>query len=115
MIVVGVVGFFKATLTSKSDHVVLNRQIKLFLFHSGQFRLEDDLVFVFVDVDARTPRTTADAFVAERTGKIGRKQPIDLFLKRPEVSERVVSDNTHALSPPIFLGNSFYCLSWYPA
>ncbi len=98
MVVVRFVLLFEVTFSAKSDDVVLNGKIKVFALHAGQFRLEHDLVLVFVDVYAWTPRTTGDTLVV-KPGHVAGKQAIYLILKRPQITKWVVTNDTHNQPP----------------
>src|SRR5438309_4116521 len=101
MVVVLIVRLFAATLPPTGDHVVLDGKIKVFALHAGQFRLEHDLVLVFVDVYAWTPRTAGNTLVV-KPGHVAGKQTIDFILKRPQITEWVVTNDTHN-QPPDFV------------
>src|SRR6185503_2637933 len=65
MVVICLVRLFKPSLTAEGNDIVLDRQVEIFLLHSREFGLEDDLILVLIDVDAWRPRATADAFIAK--------------------------------------------------
>src|SRR5581483_9949215 len=56
--------------------------------------------FIFVNVNAGTPRTTRDALVVEAASDVARKEAIDFLLKRPKIAERVIANDTHKSNPP---------------
>src|SRR5687768_11228694 len=68
MVAVSLIRLLKCSLTTQSDHVVFDREVKVFLFHAGEFGFENDLILVLIDVDAGSPGATANTLVAERTG-----------------------------------------------
>src|SRR5215203_6885336 len=96
MIVVAFIGLLKPAFATKCNHVIFDGQVEIFLLHSGKLCLKDNLVLVFVYVDAGSPCASADGFViAKSAGQISRKQPINFFLKRSQISERVVPNYSH--------------------
>ena len=68
MVVICLVRLFKPSLTAEGNDIVLDRQVEIFLLHSREFGLEDDLILVLIDVDAGRPRATANAFIVEGPG-----------------------------------------------
>src|SRR2546430_16856491 len=94
MVVVRFVLLFEVTLSPKSDDVVLNGKIKVLALHAGQFRLEHDLVLVFVDVYAWTPGTAGDTLVV-KPGHVTGKQTINFVLKRSQIAKRIVTNDAH--------------------
>src|SRR5438876_12341108 len=101
MVVVRFILLFEVTLSTKSDHVVLDGKFKVFALHAGQFRLEHDLVLVFVDVYAWTPRTAGDTLVV-KPGHVAGKQTIYFILKRPQIAKRVVTNDAHNQPPECY-------------
>src|SRR5581483_214613 len=100
MIVVRFVFLFEMTLTSKRDDVVLDREIEILALHARQLSFQHDVIFIFVNVNAGTPRTTRDALVVEAASDVARKEAIDFLLKRPKIAERVIANDTHKSNPP---------------
>src|SRR6185369_7583859 len=68
MVVISLIRLFKSSLTTEGNDIVLNREIEVFLFHSREFGLEDDVVLVLIDVDAGRPRPATNTFIVEGTG-----------------------------------------------
>src|SRR5678815_1366474 len=95
MVVITFVRLLKLAFASESDHAVLDREVEIFLIHSGKFGLKDNLILVLVDIDARCPSTPADPFIAKRATKVGREQTIYLFLKGSQISEGVIPYDSH--------------------
>src|SRR5437879_13857340 len=95
MVVVCVFLLFEMTLAAKGDHVVLNREIKILATHTGQFCLEHDVVLVFVDIDARTPRTARDSLIVERMRQVAGEKTIHFLLQRSQIAKRIITTDTH--------------------
>jgi hypothetical protein len=67
MVVIRLIRLFKLPLTAEGNDVVLDRKIEVFLFHSRELGLQDNLVLVLIDVDAGRPCATANALVVKGT------------------------------------------------
>src|SRR6267143_2161395 len=70
MIIIRVLVFFELSLTTQGDHIVFDRQLKVFPFHSGQFGFQHDVVLILINVDAGIPGAASNAFFAEASGQV---------------------------------------------
>src|SRR6185369_692123 len=65
MVVVSLIRLLKLALTAEGNDIVLNREIEIFLVHSRELGLKDDMVLILIDVDTGRPGPAADAFIVE--------------------------------------------------
>src|SRR5258708_25763183 len=77
--------------------------MEVLAFQAGQLSLEHDLVLVFIDVYAGTPRTGGNPFVIEGASHITGEKTVDFVLQGSQIAKRVVTTNTHSQNPPDFL------------
>src|SRR6266576_3317608 len=95
MIIIGLLLLLEPTFATQRDDVVLNCELEVFTLHSWKLCLEDYVVFVLVDVDTGVPGSPADTFLAKTCRQIRGKQAVHLFLQRAQVTERVITNDTH--------------------
>ena len=95
MIVVRLVLLFELTLAAKCDHIVLDRKVEVLTLHARQFCFEHDLLLIFIDVDTGTPGSASHAFIVKAARHAAGKKAVHLFLKRAQVAERIITNDTH--------------------
>src|SRR6266576_6413402 len=95
MIVVRFLFLFELTFAAKRDHVILDRQIKVFPIHARKFSLQHNLLFVLIDIHAGTPRASRNTFFVKSARDTASEKPVHFFLKSSQVAKRVISNNTH--------------------
>src|SRR5947209_10370872 len=95
VVVVRIVLFLESALAAQRDDVVLYAQIKVFSFHARQLGFEHNLILVLVDVHAGVPSAARYAFVIEGAREVVREETVDFILQRPQITERVVTDDSH--------------------
>src|SRR5205085_1344366 len=94
------------TFAAERDHVILDRQIKVFPIHAREFRFQHNLLFVLIDVHAGTPGPSRNAFFVERARDTASEKPVHFFLQSSQVAKRVITNDTHnsqCLQSPWFL------------
>src|SRR5438445_10968294 len=98
MIIVGFVFLLEPALAAERDDVVLNGQIEIFAIHAGQFRFENDVIFVLINIHARTPGTAGDSLVVKTATNVTGEKPIYFFLKIAQIAKRIVTSDAHNLN-----------------
>src|SRR5262249_16266401 len=84
----------------KRNHIVLDRQIEIFSVHPRKLGLEHDLVFVFVNIYARMPRSARNSFIIECPSNVAGKKPVHFILKTSQIPKGIVTSNSHCLATP---------------
>ncbi len=86
-------------LAPNGERIVLDADVQIFLLHSRNFELQDDLVLVLVDIDCGNEGCRGDGFILTLAAIEFLIQRVHAVLQSEHVTEWVPTSDSHKVPP----------------